>query len=145
MITIRQMLADDIEDVAILCDQLGYLSSVTSIAARFEKINQNTDHVLWVGVDPCGKVVGFIHGRVDESIHKSTMCEISALVIEETNRGRGIGKKLISAIEEWSIEKQVECIWLHSNIVREEAHHFYRLNGFHSEKTSRSFEKRLLG
>jgi hypothetical protein len=100
MIIIWQMKADDIEDVAILCDQLGYLPSVSSVATRFEKINKNTDHVLLVRVDPYGKC---------------------------------------------STEKQIERIWLHSNVVREDAHHFYRLIGFHSEKTSLLLEKRLLG
>ena len=144
MISIRQMLSLDVEVVSKLCDQLGYSTSTNETRTRFEKINKSNDHVIFVATDHTGKVIGFIHGRLDESLHKGSTCEIPALVIEESKRGMGIGKQLIGAIESWLSERRIENIWLLSNVVRENAHSFYRSNGYQTKKSAHLFEKKLI-
>ena len=53
-------------------------------------------------------------------------------MVDENYRGQGIGKKLISRIEEIAIGNQCKQIELDSAFHRKEAHHFYENIGFKS-------------
>lgn len=50
---------------------------------------------------------------------------IYELVVDEENRGKGLGKILLSHIEDYAKEKNLSCIALSSSLEKENAHRFY--------------------
>ena len=58
------------------------------------------------------------------------VAEIVELIVDENVRSRGIGKKLIKALEQIAIDNSCVCITLGSGKPREAAHRFYKREGF---------------
>jgi GNAT superfamily N-acetyltransferase len=69
--------------------------------------------------------------------------EIAGLVVDETARGGGIGRRLLEAAEQWARSHGCRAIRVRSNVVREGAHAFYVREGFREIKTQKVFEKGL--
>ncbi|WP_256922703.1 GNAT family N-acetyltransferase, partial [Klebsiella pneumoniae] len=66
---------------------------------------------------------------------------ISALVIEESSRGSGIGQQLLHAAERLARDKQCAHIELSSSEKRIRAHQFYENNGY--KEVRKRFVKHL--
>ena len=66
---------------------------------------------------------------------------ISALVIEESSRGSGIGQQLLQAAERLARDKQCAQIELSSSEKRIRAHQFYENNGY--KEVRKRFVKHL--
>nr|WP_237700178.1 GNAT family N-acetyltransferase [Caldalkalibacillus thermarum] len=62
------------------------------------------------------------------------------MVVRSTHRGLGIGKKLLSAVEQWAKKKEARAIVLNSGNreEREPAHRFYTGQGFKPRSTGYS-------
>ena len=58
-------------------------------------------------------------------------------------RGAGIGKVLVARVEKWAREKELTCVTLRSNVIREPAHKFYKTLGYKIIKTQHAFRKNL--
>jgi len=67
---------------------------------------------------------------------------IENLIVNETNRGRGIGKKLMEMAIEYARENDCYKVVLQSGLNREEAHLFYNKMGFNG-KTKIAYELRF--
>lgn len=68
-------------------------------------------------------------------------CELESVHVRSDRRGNGIGAKLLAAAEALARERGCYRVQLTSRNVREDAHRFYRVNGF--ESTSQGFKKTL--
>ena len=66
---------------------------------------------------------------------------ITAIVVTETMRGKGIGKLLVEKAEALAQEAKCNVIELTTNVKRVEAHKFYESLGF--EATHKRFTKHL--
>lgn len=79
-----------------------------------------------------GKVIGSVLGICCKSIAtgKKPFLVIEDVIVDEKVRGKGIGKKLIKAIEDFG--KENNCVYgiLVSSGFRKEAHKFYESLGF---------------
>jgi GNAT superfamily N-acetyltransferase len=84
-----------------------------------------------------------MHLRALHPITRDACAEIAGLVVDEPRRGRGIGTRLMAAAEEWARNRGLGALRLRSNVIRDEAHAFYRRQGFASSKTSLLFTKTL--
>jgi GNAT superfamily N-acetyltransferase len=84
-----------------------------------------------------------VHVRAVPLLTREACAEIGGLVVDEFLRGRGIGGRLMAAAEEWSRHRGFSALRLRSNVIRDEAHAFYRRQGFGSSKTSLLFTKPL--
>ena len=68
---------------------------------------------------------------------------ITGLVVSESHRSLGIGKRLCAEVEAWSREQGVAKIRVTSRNSREGAHRFYLREGFERIETWEVFEKML--
>ncbi len=142
--TIRRMTLDDAEAVADLCSQLGYPATGPQIAARLRRIEAAPDHALFVADDD-GRVVGWVHVHVPRLLEEDPVAEVWGLVVDENERGRGIGRRLMAAVEQWATGGGYQAVRLRSNMLRHEAHHFYQRLGYRVTKRSYTFRKELKG
>ncbi len=69
--------------------------------------------------------------------------EIVGLVVESEARRRGIGQALVQAVEEWARGRNVEILFVRSNVTRRESHSFYEALGFEWTKTQHAYGKKL--
>ncbi len=63
--------------------------------------------------------------------------------MDARNRGGGIGRMLVDAIEEWGLGMGIETARVSSNVTRERAHRFYERLGYEKVKTSYSLVRTL--
>ena len=130
MAILRPPTADDAEDLAVLMSQLGYPCSPTEIPGRLERL-QGDPNVLLTVAEHDGKVVGIITGHVLHAIHKTDLVAmLTALVVLDSARGLGVGKRLVAHMEQWARDRGAHTISLTSALRRTEAHEFYRTLGY---------------
>jgi GNAT superfamily N-acetyltransferase len=142
LVSVRNADSDDAEAIARLSGQLGYPASAADIERRLRAIATDAAAVLVAESSP-GRVVGWVHVRVLPLLTRDRGAEIGGLVVDEGHRGSGIGRQLLTAAERWARGQKAESLRLRSNIVRDDAHTFYRRCGFAASKTSLLFTKTL--
>ncbi len=131
---IGEMKLEDLERVTVLSAQLGYPYSYEVIRKRFAEVSESSLHKLLVArVD--GAVCGWVQVcKERETLLSDPRAEITALVVDETVRGKGVGRKLVRAAEEWALGQGLRLMRLRSNVIRTEAHEFYRRVGYVEQK-----------
>ncbi len=88
------------------------------------------------------KVVGLIGIHRMVTIHRDApVGRIPVLVVAKEAKGRGLGRILVDAAEQWCRKKGCQLIEVTSNDRRADAHAFYRHMGY--ERTSIRFFKKL--
>ena len=63
------------------------------------------------------------------SIRYGPRCWLQDLIVTSTDRGRGIGAKLLEAASDWARERGCTHLELASGDGRKDAHRFYRAQG----------------
>ena len=121
---------------------MGYATTGEQVARRLVEIGANG--MVLVAADRDSDIVlGWIELQVITHLTSDPHLEICGLVVSGAARSRGIGSLLVSAAEKTALEKNVACLRVRSNIIRERAHTFYERLGFANVKTSKVFEKAL--
>lgn len=138
-IHIRNMQAHDAPSVNRLSVQLGYPLSVDETAKQVESITAAAGHIAFVA---CGNdaIIGWIHAFRACYIESLPFVEIAGLVVDESCRGKGVGKALVEHVSQWCIQQGVLRIRLRSQIKRLAAHQFYRTLGFEEIKEQKVFQ-----
>lgn len=117
-----------------LFEQLGYLCSSDSMQQRIT--SQTTDQQLLLA-EQDGLVLGVIALHIIWPFHDpSKWGFISALVVSEAARGKGVGGQLLQAVENQARAAGCSRIELSSNHARTMAHAFYEQHGY-QEKPKR--------
>jgi ribosomal protein S18 acetylase RimI-like enzyme len=137
---VRLACVKDADRMAELATQLGYPTTSAEMRKRLAQVGRVEDYAVYV-TELDGQVVGWIHVCVRPLVQVDRAAEIEGLVVDETCRGRGIGRLLIRQIERWARGKRCDTIYVRSNIVRERAHGFYKGLGYENIKTSLTFRK----
>jgi GNAT superfamily N-acetyltransferase len=139
-LTIRDAQEDDGAAIAALLGQLGYETEAAAVAPRLERLVIVGDRVVVAELD--GEVVGLAHLHASPTIeHERPAAKISALVVNESHRGEGVGRALVEAMEEEARARRCALLFLTAAARREDAHAFYRQVGL--EETGRRFTKLL--
>jgi GNAT superfamily N-acetyltransferase len=141
-IAVRRLMPDDAAAVAELSDQLGYPGSAEELQKRMEAMARSEDRVAFAAVRKA-ELVGWIDASVERHLQAEDAVVISGLVVAETARGGGIGKRLCEEVEEWARERGFARVRVRSQIKREDAHRFYLRDGYRQVKTSLVLEKEL--
>jgi GNAT superfamily N-acetyltransferase len=136
---------EDAARIADLCGQLGYHATPGDVRRRLERILTHDNHIAYVAQPPDGRVVGWVHLYISDLIVDDLRVEIWGLVVDETLRGRGIGRRLMEKAETWARKQGCHAVCLRSNVVRSEAHTFYQRIGYRMVKTQHVFRKDIRG
>jgi GNAT superfamily N-acetyltransferase len=142
-IEIRRATPTDAEALAALSAQLGYPVPAHALADRLGRVLRRTDQLVLVGCGGADDVVGWIHGAEQDLLEAERRCEILGLVVDQNQRRRGMGQRLVAAVEEWASGRGLVEISVRSNVVRPESHPFYDRLGYQRAKTQHVYRKRL--
>jgi len=140
---IRRAAPADAERLAALSRELGYPVTADQMAGRLaDLLTREGDMVLVAESEP-GQVVGWVHGSEQRLLESDRRCELLGLVVDARMRGRGVGRRLATAVEEWARGRGLEQMAVRSNVARTESHPFYEHLGYARVKTQHAYRKRL--
>jgi len=137
---VRPLTVEDAGIAAELSSQLGYPNSCENLRQRLEGLSRSPDRIALAAV-LCGQLVGWIDAFIERHLQSTDTVVIGGLIVHDTARGLGIGKRLCYEVEQWARGKSVRSLRVRSQIVREDAHRFYIREGYRNVKTSVVFEK----
>jgi GNAT superfamily N-acetyltransferase len=133
----------DAEEAAELCSQLGYPSSPDDLRKRIDEASRSSDNITFCALLN-GRIVGWIDASIERHLQSPASAIIGGLVVRDSSRGFGVGKRLCLEVERWARGKSIPLVRVRSQIAREGAHRFYLREGYRNVKTSFVFEKPLL-
>ena len=140
---VREARADDADRMSDLAAQLGYPLAPGELAARLPQVAGADDAVVLVAVDESGVATGWIHVELKATLLAPLQAQVMGLVVDESARSRGIGARLLERGEAWARERGCQAMLVGTRVTREDAHRFYRRQGYDLLKTSHFFEKGL--
>lgn len=143
--TIDKLQISDINQYAKLCDELfGSQTNLDELKKALKKILMNEDYVL-VGIkNEDGELMGSVMGILcqDTVGDCRPFVVLENLIVSTKYRKMGLGKKLITFIENWARENNSYFVMFMSLAKRKEAHAFYESMGY-SQEISNGFKKYL--
>ena len=125
--------------------ELGYDVNLNIVKKQIKKLTEDSRHHIIIGYEneQTRKIIGFVHAELYESLYMDTGLNILGLAVDSDFQGQGIGKKLMSSIEEYALKNNISYIRLNSNVRRIEAHKFYESIGYVCDKTQKRLIKKL--
>lgn len=140
---VRAASLQDVEWITSLSHQLGYEVTRDEVVERLRFILDADDHILIAAYSAAGEAAGWVHAHIVCFVESERFVEIGGLVVDVQHRRKGAGRALMLAVEDWARQKQVRRIRLRSNVIRKEAHTFYRSLGYCIDKTQFVFSKQV--
>lgn len=126
---IRRGLVSDSNAIAQLLMQLGYPQVGNGAEEAIAGYGNESYHLLVVELE--NVVVGFASLHWFDMFHsRGKIGRVTAICILEKFRSQGIGKKLLSACEEFLMDKGCTKVEITTNIKRTLTHEFYQQNGY---------------
>ena len=125
--------------------ELGYDVNLDIVKKQIRKLTNDNKHNIIIGFEneQTRKIIGFVHAELYESLYMDTGLNILGLAVDSNFQGQGIGKKLMSSIEDYALENNISYIRLNSNVRRIDAHKFYESIGYVCDKTQKRLIKKL--
>jgi GNAT superfamily N-acetyltransferase len=125
-VIVRAPRDSDAGAIAPLLGQLGYPSTPQQVATQLQALRGDEPaSVMWVA-ELDGAVVGVATARAFPGIHiPDPVAWLTVLVVDESVRGRGVGRRLVTEAEQWARARGAKRLSLTSAVHRKEAHQFY--------------------
>ncbi|MEW6717666.1 MAG: GNAT family N-acetyltransferase [Chloroflexota bacterium] len=142
-VKVRPAQIGDATRIATLCTDLGYPAIPEQIKHRLKSILPEDDHAIFVAELPERQVIGWVHVCLRKLVVAEQQAEIEGLVVDKALRCQGVGRLLMEEAERWGRNKKCTCVYLRSNVNRNEAHAFYESIGYNLIKTQRAYKKSL--
>lgn len=142
-ILIRSAKLSDVNDIVKLADTLGYPASIEEIQPRLERLIAHLDHIIFVAQLSDTLVAGWIQVGISDTVVAGRQAVVESLVVDERYRKLGIGRALLQSGEQWARSHNCNTILVRSNMIREEAHRFYKYLDYSVLKTQVAFRKIL--
>lgn len=137
--TIRATRRDDADAIARLVTQLGYPATAPQVRSRLTQLAAETSRAAFAAEQE-GRVVGLIGVRVECGYEFDGLIgRIDVLVVDESVRGRGIGKALVEVGERWLRQRGASRVLVSTAHRRTATHRFYESLGY--ESTGLRFSK----
>jgi N-acetylglutamate synthase-like GNAT family acetyltransferase len=133
-IEIRQAKIKDLERLKVLLEQLGYDKSKEWLNTKLQ-IYLNSDIYEVLVAEDDGIIVGFITLTLQESFVFDKCMHVETLVIDEKIRGKGIGRELMIAAENFARDNSCDLIGLFTLNKRRKdgTHNFYEKMGYQDQ------------
>ena len=133
MIRLGDVTAADIPALPELLEQLGYPSAPDAVAARIGRIGDASGRVLVARQED--EVLGVMALEFLALLHHDDdLCRITALVVADRARGRGVGRRLVAEAERIARERRCLRIEVTSAEHRAAAHAFYLALGYDEKR-----------
>jgi GNAT superfamily N-acetyltransferase len=129
-VRINEASVEHIADITELLGKLGYPQTADFVKEKLKTLRKSENDVTLVA-DLGGKMAGFVHLHVAELFHeKGRLGRVMALSVAEDDRGKGLGQRLMQAVEEKA--KAMGCVEMEvtSSVRRAGAHRFYKQLGY---------------
>lgn len=138
---IRQAEITDAEDIYYINKtSLGYDYDLHKQKNNLESVLNDKTQVIFVAVLG-NKVVGYIHLTSYDVIYTDTYKNCLGLAVDDDYKRMGIGSALLKQGEMWAKENGAIGIRLCSGIERENAHKFYKSQGYIENKLQKNLKK----
>jgi N-acetylglutamate synthase-like GNAT family acetyltransferase len=140
-VEIRDARPEDAPALARLVGQLGYPTTPEAVERRLQRLDASpADRVFVAELD--GEVVGAASVHLSLTLeYDEPAAKLSAIVVDERHRRRGVGEALVKRVEEEAEAQGCCLVFLTTAKRRADAHAFYRRLGY--EETGRRFAKPL--
>ena len=142
-VEVRAAVPDDAEAIARLSGELGYPATMADVRRRLFDIKTSEDHAVLVSEVPPGRVLGWVHVFRAPRLGGEPFAELGGLVVTESLRGRGIGRRLVEEAERWAMTRDLHTLRIRTRTTRTDARLFYEDLGFTLTKTQVVFELQL--
>jgi len=94
----------DAQSITALLLELGCTVEGSQVRDRLSRLEGSaSDRVLLAEIDD--RVVGLLGMHIAPLLHRDSFGRITALIVTQEHRGRGIGSRLLSAGEEWALSQ----------------------------------------
>ena len=126
----------DLPDLARLYRQFrGEQSSLENMRTTFRQLAEDPDYTL-VGVREEGRLIGSVTGILCRELYGSCrpFMVVEDVIVDQTHRRRGVGSKLMQAMEQEAIRHHCSYIMLVTDANRTEALGFYENLGYHPDR-----------
>ena len=130
MIKLRDFKKEDSNDLGNLLMQL----SDIKIGVDVEELESDPNFVGIIAEDD-GKIIGFGSISFFQSLIKKKTGVIEDVVVDESCRGKGVGRKITQELIKRAQESGAKLITLTSNPARIPAHKLYESEGFQKRDT----------
>lgn len=130
--TVRAARAEDAEAMSRLCAQLGYPAPAGAIPPRLERLQKDPNaRALVADAGDGGAPIGLATVHLRHTInHEAPIAQLTLLVVDESQRSRGVGRALVEAAEQWAHAQGCHRIVVTTALQRADAHAFYERIGY---------------
>ena len=127
---IRQATINDKEIIYNLLVQLEEREFDKRMYSDIYEVNLLNPAVFYLVYEEASSVVGFISIHIQKLLHHSgNIAEIQELIVDQSVRGKGIGKQLFEQARLIAIENECMQLEVCCNQKRKESHQFYESQG----------------
>lgn len=120
---------------------MGYECDEELVRMRLSELD-STREAVFVAEDN-GRIMGFVHVEKYNLLYFESMANILGLAVAQSDRRKGLGRKLMAEAECWAKDNGIYTMRLNSGADRTHAHSFYRAIGYNEEKQQLRFTKQL--
>jgi GNAT superfamily N-acetyltransferase len=128
--SVRDARAEDAEAMSRLCTQLGYPAQGSAIPKRLARLQSDPNAralVADAGDGPIGLATVHLRHTIN---HEAPIAQLTLLVVDESQRTRGVGRALVEAAERWAHAQGCHRIVVTTALQRADAHAFYERIGY---------------
>jgi len=140
MIEIREINIDELEQVFPIVSQLRPHLSMDEYIEITKGMAYNGYQIFCVFEN--GEIVSYAGIAILKNLYYGEHIWVYELVTDESKRGRGYGKMLLSYIEKFAKDNSLNCVALSSGLQKEDAHKFYE-ESMDYERVSYVFKKKV--
>jgi len=133
LITIEKINSDDLIELSDLYEELsGNKTNIEKMKENYDWINTNPDYILIGAKDDNKNLVGSLLGIMCHDVvgECRPFMVLENVIVRSDYRGLGIGKQLMSFIEDYCRKRKCYYIIFVSSKSRKESHRFYESLGY---------------
>lgn len=133
-------------DVKAICElnakEMGYDYPLDKTGEKLRRLLKSDKDKIFVAVID-NIIVGYVHANDYDVIYAPHMKNIMGIAVSSGFKKKGIGRALLSAVEDWAKNDGADGVRLVSGAARTGAHEFYRHCGYGGDKQQINFKKKL--